>query len=179
MSRAEKFDLEWWLRNSVRSGRDQKQHFMRSKKLHEKELYICNFMDVIRQNKHTKRDITQNHVSNIHLLTRFPFLNIFPVSCMSPNSWMGMQPSWAWIRLGWDYNKCINKKIKKINKYADHTIKVVKLYIQTAIASKTLPIHFHVITFDLSFHRKPKKKILQMTCFSPPVHSTQYVNYEN
>lgn len=40
--------------------------------------------------------------------------------------------------------------------------------------SKTLPIHFHVITFDLSFHRKPKKKILLLTWFSLPI---QYVSY--
>lgn len=36
---------------------------------------------------------------NIHLLMRIPFLKIFAVSCVSPNSWIEMEPNWAWIKL--------------------------------------------------------------------------------
>lgn len=36
---------------------------------------------------------------NTHLLMRIPFLKILAVSWVSPNSWMEMEPSWAWMRL--------------------------------------------------------------------------------
>lgn len=35
----------------------------------------------------------------IHLVILMPFLNILPVSCVKVKSWIGMHPSWAWIRL--------------------------------------------------------------------------------
>lgn len=86
-----------------------------------------------------------------HLLMRIPFRKIFAISCASPNSWMKMEPSWAWIKL-------------RRRTHCGTGLVQAGRRAQTGLVDP--PVHFHFVGFDFSFNGKSKNRIIRDTLFS-------------